>query len=272
MSLLLAFGLVSAGCTEKPVKVGAADYRRTSAAARCEPGVRTGQAGVTDTESTAKGIRYSVRTPANYDPMIAHPLLMVYAPAGRSRFASERFTDLTYDATSAGFVVAYANSRRLSIPTIIELGTIPGLIAQKWCIDEKRVYLTGHSDGGAVASALAFLEQTAHLPAAIAPSAAGINGADLARYACPAPLPVMVMHSANDSLFPGFGAQAAAWWAACNKCDPTPSGPMGDGCVAYPNCAGGVVTLYCEGAGSHTTWPPLNQSIIKFFISHWPSR
>lgn len=226
-----------------------------------------GQAGITDTERTAHGIRYSVRTPANYDPAIAHPLLLVYAPAGLSRFAAERLTDLTYDATSAGFVVAYADSHRLSIPVIIELGTIPGLIAQKWCIDEQRVYLTGHSDGGTVASALAFLEETRHIPAAIAPSAAGISGTDLASYPCPAPLPVMVLHSANDTLFPGFGAQAARWWAACNKCDLTPRGSADNGCVAYPNCAGGVVTLYCEGTGPHPLWPAFNQTIIRFFRS-----
>jgi polyhydroxybutyrate depolymerase len=246
-----------------------ADYRRAAAAARCEPVVRTGQAGVTDTESTAHGIRYSVRTPANYDATIAHPLLMVYAPAGQNRFASERLTSLTYDATSAGFVVAYADSRRLSIPTIIELGTIPGLISKKWCIDEKRVYLTGHSDGGTVASALAFLEQTAPMPAAIAPSAAGINGADLAPYKCPAPISVMVMHSANDHLFPGFGVQAAAWWAVCNGCDPAPT-PIDNGCVAYPHCTRGVMTWYCEGTGSHTTWLALNQAILHFFSSYRP--
>ncbi|MGH7961281.1 MAG: alpha/beta hydrolase family esterase [Candidatus Binatia bacterium] len=232
---------------------------------RCEPGTRPGSAGVTDDETTAKGILYNVRTPDDYDPQIAYPLLMVYAPAGMSATGSEKFTGLTPYATAAGFVVAYARHRRMSIPTIMELSTIPSLIAKKWCINEKRVYPTGHSDGGTVALALAILEQTRQLPAAIAPSAAGMRGSDLTQYACPAPLPVMMMHGARDRHFPGFGSEVAAWWAACNKCDPTPGPPMENGCIAYPRCTDDVTTWYCEGNGSHATWPALNTAIVKFF-------
>ncbi|MGH8653731.1 MAG: hypothetical protein ACREYE_16875 [Gammaproteobacteria bacterium] len=88
------------------------------------------------TKSTADGIKYNVRTPLNYDPTLAHPLLMVYAPVKRTRMSSERFTNLTREATRAGFVVVYADHRRLSPSAIIELGTIPRLVVQKWCIDE----------------------------------------------------------------------------------------------------------------------------------------
>lgn len=278
MSLLTALWLVQAGCTRSEieqsdpkkgsepgeqgnVEVGA--QSGDNAAGACAPGTRQGKAGSTDGETTAKGIAYNVRTPETYDPTAAYPLLMVYAPAGMSRFRTERFTGLTADATAAGFVVAYADRRRLSIEVIAELGTIPSLIAAQWCINPKRVYLTGHSDGGTVA--LALLEKTTAIPAALAPSAAGIRGTDLAAFACPAPRPVMVMHSANDTHFPGFGTEAAAWWAACNRCDPTPSDPMLNGCRAYPNCAGGAATWYCEGTGSHAAWPALNDSLIKFF-------
>ncbi len=215
----------------------------------------------------AHGIRYNVRTPANYDPRVAHALLMVYAPASLSASASERFTGLTTIATSAGFVVAYSDHVRNSIPVIKELSTIPHLIAKKWCIDERRIYLTGHSDGGTVALAIAILEETKHIPAAIAPSAAGFTKADLAEFKCRTPLPVMIMHSAKDRLFPGFGAEAIAWWGTCNQCDLTPGKQMGNGCVAYPNCAGGVITLYCEGTEPHAKWPSLNQSIVDFFSS-----
>jgi hypothetical protein len=49
------------------------------------------------------------------------------------------------------------------------LATIPALVARKWCIDEARIYLTGQSDGGMAADA-------------IAPNAAGVNGKNLAEY------------------------------------------------------------------------------------------
>jgi len=42
------------------------------------------------------------------------------------------------------------------IPVIQELATIRSLVAKKWCIDEGRVDLTGHSDGGMAADANAY--------------------------------------------------------------------------------------------------------------------
>jgi polyhydroxybutyrate depolymerase len=78
----------------------------------------------------------------------------------------------------------------------------PSSVARKWCIDEARIYLTGQSDGGMAADAIAFLAKMRGTADAIAPSAAGVNGKDLAEYSCPEPLPVMVMHSRNDTVFP----------------------------------------------------------------------
>lgn len=255
--------LVASACQPDPPELGSYAYERRGV--DCAPGTRPGLAGVRDDERSARGIGYSVRTPVNYDPRVAHPLLMVYAPAGVNRFGSESLTSLTKAATRAGFITAYANRRRLSIDVIEELGTIPGLIAEKWCVDPEQIFLTGHSDGGTVAVALAVLEQTQHIPTAIAPSAAGFTAQDLAAFVCPAPLSVMVMHSAEDRHFPGYGRQIADWWAACNRCEKRASPRRADGCRSYPNCADGVKTLYCEGTGSHLEWPGLNPQLLAFF-------
>ncbi len=153
----------------------------------------------------------------------------------------------------------------MSPDTIEKLAEIPGLIEKKWCIDHKRIFLTGHSDGGTTAMAIAFLNGTKHIPAAIAPSAMGIRGEDLKAYQCPDPLSVMLMHSSQDTLFPGYGKEAIQWWAACNGCEATPPVKDGDGCVTYKGCKNNVATRYCEGTGSHTTWPGNNKAIIEFF-------
>jgi len=266
LTLLLSVAALLAlvGCSDSTP--GDYAYPPGSGAPACGSDSRNGQAGVTNGEWTSKGFRFNVRTPANYNPWIAHPLLMVYAPAGLSAEANERFTGLTKVATSAGFVVAYADHVRNTIPVIEELSTIPALVAKKWCTDTARVYLTGHSDGGTVAMAIAVMDKTKHIPAAIAPNAAGFTKADLAEFTCRSPLPVMIMHSAKDRLFPGFGAEAAAWWAACNRCDRRSRG-MADRCVTYPNCAEAVTTRYCEGNSPHSRWPGLNQSMIDFFTA-----
>jgi polyhydroxybutyrate depolymerase len=247
-------------------QLGAASYRMDPAQGGCAQGTRPGEAGASNGETTLEGIKFNVRTPQNYDPTFAHPLLMVYSPAGSNRTGTEKTTGLTFEATTAGFIVAYADHPELSPSSTIDLGTIPGLIAKKWCVDEHRVYLTGHSDGGTAAMALAFMAGTRHIPKAIAASAAGISRQDLYNRDCPDPLPVMIMHSAKDRLFPGYGVDAAGWWAACNQCDPIPD-KLANGCRAYTGCAKGVKTWYCEGSKAHSEWPGMNDALIDFLTS-----
>ena len=115
--------------------------------------------------------------------------------------------------------------------------------------------------------AIAFLNGTKHIPAAIAPSAAGIRGEDLKAYQCPNPLSVMVMHSNQDTHFPGYGKEAIQWWASCNGCDTASPVIDADGCVTYRGCKNNVTTRYCEGTGTHPEWPGKSKEIIDFFRS-----
>ncbi|MGH8582990.1 MAG: alpha/beta hydrolase family esterase [Gammaproteobacteria bacterium] len=258
----IACALLLSACTPEPIALGKADYSEDGA--RCEAGSRTGPGGVSDQETTPKGVRYNVRTPVNYDATRRHPLLLVLPAAGHNRLRSENFTQLTPAATAAGMIVVYSDHIPLSIPVIVEIGKIPGLVAEKWCVDTQRVYLTGHSDGGIVSNALAFLDETRGLAAAIAPSGAGLRGSDLKDKTCPEPLPVMVVHSKDDEEFPGYGAEVAKWWASCNRCGEAASEPRG-GCRDYPACAEGVTTRYCEVSGEHGEWHGLNSALLEFF-------
>ena len=235
MTTVLAIGMFMAGFTgagktyytvdarvteaaEAGINLSVAIYSNDMSATGCEPGSKPGIAGSSDDEKTDDGIRFAVRTPTNYKDTIAHPLLMVYAPAGRDRSEVEEHTYLTREATAAGFIVAYADHRALSPEAVVQLAEIPKLIGEKWCIDKKRIFLTGHSDGGTIAMGIAFFNGTKHIPAAIAPSAVGMRGEDLEDRNCPKPTPVMLMHSNRDKLFPNFGKEAIEWWAKCNKC------------------------------------------------------
>jgi len=232
----------------------------------CPPQSRPGPAGDSPAEETPRHVRYSVKTPANYDATRAHPLIVVYAPHGANRFLSERFVGLTRAATRAGFVIAFADSRPLDLATIEDLGVIPDRIAARWCVDERRIHLTGHSDGGTVATAIALQQKRTRRPAAIAPSAAGFRKDDLGAFPCPPPLAVMVLHNRDDEHFPDYGAQAAQWWAACNGCASPPQ-RREDGCLGYPACRAGGATLYCEGEGGHAAWPNHNEAMLDFFRS-----
>jgi len=267
LSVIQYIGKKSAQADYPGNRLGEAVYAVSNHMRHCDPGTKLGSAGASNDEKTSAGIPYMVKTPVNYDARIAHPLLIVYAPARTNRYESENFVQLTQEATVAGFIVAYADHRTMTPKTIEELAEIPGLIEQKWCIDEKRIFLTGHSDGGTTAMAIAFLDGTKHIPAAIAPSAMGIRNEDLKAYQCPNPLPVMLMHSSQDALFPGYGKEAIQWWATCNGCDATPPVKNADGCATYRGCRNNVTTRYCEGFGTHPEWPGKNKAIIDFFRS-----
>jgi polyhydroxybutyrate depolymerase len=73
------------------------------------------------------------------------------------------------------------------------------------------------------------------------------------------------MHGAADMHFPGFGRQAASWWARCNHCEVAAAPGGDDGCVEYPACATGGRTVYCESSGGHLRWPARNATLIEFF-------
>jgi len=247
-------------------QVGSASYAGQNENPQCVADTLAGESGAVNGESTLEGIKYNIRTPLNYNATIAHPLLVVFSPAGSNRAKTEKMTALTLKATTAGFIVAYADHPDLSPTSTIELGTIPSLIAKQWCIDKERIFLSGHSDGGTAAMALAFMSGTKHIPKAIAPSAAGIDHQDLRDHKCPDPIPVMIMHSVNDHLFPKFGQQTSGWWAACNQCEPIPE-KTANGCMAYSGCAKGVKTWYCEGDKLHAQWPGINDTLLDFLIS-----
>jgi polyhydroxybutyrate depolymerase len=211
-------------------------------------------------------LSYFVRMPVNYDARFAHPLLVVYAAAGARASQTERYTRLTTAATTRGFVVAYVDHRPMSKKNVLELGGVAQSVAKRWCIDRQRVFMTGHSDGGTVSTGLALLESTRADVSGIAVSAAGFTKQDLESMQCRSPIPVMIMHGAKDTLFPGWGRDTAKWWAQCNGCAAPVAGPDQSGCVTYSNCPNAAPVLYCEGPQSHREWPGLETRIVEFLL------
>jgi len=234
--------------------------------ARCAAGSKTGAAGSTDALTTAGGRKYNVRTPSNYDPEVGSPLIVVYAPSGGTAVSIETATKLTPDAVKAGFVVAYVDTVSPANTTgAKDVAAIPDLVAGKWCVDRSRVYLTGSSDGGGLIYTIVLNHYMTPEPAAVAPFAAGASKNTLAQAKClTPPMPVMVMHNVDDTVFPMYGRAARDYWVACNTCGAPTTLP--DGCVAYQGCAGGAEIRYCEGPGGHGRWPALHTSMFDFFL------
>ena len=210
---------------------------------------------------------FNVTTPTNYRSDYAHPLLIVWAPSGLSEGLSEKFTGLTRQATEAGYVVAHTRSVPLGFKALTALSAIPAGIIESWCIDPALVFYTGHSDGGTVSNALSVMPESAFHPRALAPSAMGMQGKDMAAYKCPSPTSVMLMHNKGDGHFPDYGSQVVAWWANCNQCSDETVKADYQGCVQYMACAEGISTLFCEAEGNHAHWPGPEHDPIRFFSS-----
>ena len=81
------------------------------------------------------------------------------------------------------------------------------------------------------------------------------------------PLPVMVLHASNDTLFPGFGREALAFWNACYQCSVTTTADL-QGCVRQSGCGPGADVRFCETDGGHGGWPAKNDAMLAFFGQH----
>jgi len=233
----------------------------------CAPGEMTGSSAGSDEEATAEGLGFHVRVPASYDPTVRWPLIVVYAPAGADASDTEGFVNLTPVATERGYLVAYADHVSPDDLEAAGCPTIPALVASKWCVDDRRVYLTGHSDGGSIAMMMVVHEQVS--PAAIAPSAAPVWVGG--QVPCPPAVSIMLMHSAVDALCPATGVEdrcggdLAYWWASCDQCGLSPGEPLPNGCIAYAGCQAGTEVQFCQGDLPHGYWPGLEESIVDFF-------
>lgn len=272
VAMMVACALLSltGGCSESAKereRTTASMYNYDRESAAC-PGTKlslsaTGQ----DASTTRDGIGYVVRGPLNYRPRASHPALIVFSAAGEDARSTEIRTGFTPVATSAGFIVAYVDHRPMSVPNVVMLGGVIDDVAAKFCVDARRVYVAGHSDGGTVATALALLPESRNKVAGIAASAAGFQGEDAEKFDCRPSTKVIVIHNRDDAVFPGWGRQMANWWSRCNRCDTTPALDSAIGCFRYPACESTAWVYYCEGSGGHAAWQERQETIIKLLAS-----
>jgi polyhydroxybutyrate depolymerase len=128
------------------------------------------------------------------------------------------------------------------------------------CIDRRRVFATGFSNGGFVSNLLGC--QLSDRLAAVAP-VAGARALDTCAPA--APVPILFFHGASDRVVPPrLTVAARAWWRTANRCGA--GDEPRDGCVASRDCAADVVV--CEGPQAHA-WPEdATRRIWAFFRAH----
>jgi polyhydroxybutyrate depolymerase len=132
-------------------------------------------------------------------------------------------------------------------------------LAQEWCVDRRRVFATGMSNGGFFANVLGCV--LGERLAAIAPVA---GAQPLPACPSPRPLPVLLIHGKNDKVVaPALSRAARDWWAKINGCTGTREEQhctLGTGC--------GADVTFCEASQGHW-WPrPATRRILGFFEAH----
>lgn len=223
-----------------------------------------------------------VHVPASLDPATSPPLMLLFHGFAGSPEEMERATDMSTKADEEGFVAVYPQG--IGSPPAWELrgsqdarfvaALLPALAAQV-CFDPGRVYATGFSMGGGMATVLGC--RMADRIAAIAP-VSGVNLPDEELECRPSrAVPMIAFHGVLDELLPYDGGRApgryphvvaaetaAAAWAERNGCDTAVerrSGPIDTVNVLAWSACDAPVELYSIINRGHT-WPgsPLDVS------------
>ena len=186
--------------------------------------------GVTTEQLTVDGRPrdYLLSIPDSYDPSTRAPLIFNFHGLGSNKEQQALYSGMNQKAGAAGYVVITPDGtgtdlRHWAFPPLAGSATdvafVKALLAtttRALCIDPKRVYATGMSNGAIFSTALACA-----LPgrfAAIAP-VAGVNGTKVCGRGTP-PTSVLAFHGTADPIVPYAGGR---YFAGANPLDETPS-------------------------------------------------
>lgn len=236
---------------------------------------------------------YILHVPPSYDGSAPVPLVVNFHGYTSNAAQQELFSAMNPKADSAGFLVAYPNGTGSGTDTgwnagaccasaaangVDDVGFTRALVADveaRACVDPKRVYATGMSNGGFMSHRLGC--EAADLFAAVAP-VAGVLGIPEASCTPSRPMPVIHFHGTADTLVPydgnaslGFPSvpDTFAGWAKRDGCtDAQPKQTFQNGaatCTTYEQCSGGVKVTLCTLTGEGHCWP--GQTLCPFGAS-----
>ncbi|GAC1536940.1 MAG: hypothetical protein NVS3B10_01120 [Polyangiales bacterium] len=219
---------------------------------------------------------FDVHVPASYDP--AKPTPGVFNFHGYTSDASQEtlLAHLTDKADQVGFVAIHpqginnswnagaccGDASAKGLEDVAFVSKMLDQLEAKLCVDTRRVFATGMSNGGFLSHRLAC--ELADRIAAVAP-VAGVLGVQECKPT--RPVPVMHFHGTSDPLVPydgsdklGFPAVQATFeaWAKREGCTGAPAETfrnVDSHCSTYAACAHGSEVTLCTVDGGGHTWP-----------------
>jgi polyhydroxybutyrate depolymerase len=219
---------------------------------------------------------YRVHVPRSYDP--ARPAMLVFNFHGYLSNEAQQadWSNLDAAADTRGFVAVHPRGRDTSWNAGVccgaamtrqddDVGFVRAMLAAleaELCVDRRRVFATGFSNGAFFANRLAC--ELSDRIAAVAP-VAGLVG--VTPCAPPRPVPVLNFHGDADLVVPYQGSPVLGFpavtdsmrgWAARNGCGAAATEVLRRGdarCVSFTGCAAGAEVILCTLSGGGHTWP-----------------
>lgn len=256
-----------------------------------------------------------MHVPSSYDPTKGTMLVVNYHGFTSDALQQIVLSRMNASADKHGYIVAYPQGVARSWNAGSCCGTawtdsvddvqftrdLLALITKDWCIDPKRIYATGFSNGGFLSHRLAC--EMADVFAAVAP-VSGVLGVDAKECNPSRPMPIIDFHGTSDPIVPYNGgtpivpidlgpilafrsvADSMSIWRQKDGClgQGTIIYQKGDAtCTSWGSCSAGVEVVHCKIDDGGHTWPggvPIpfvgktstdisaTESMYNFFTAH----
>jgi polyhydroxybutyrate depolymerase len=211
---------------------------------------------------------YRVVLPTPYDPNRPYPVVLYLHGRGNN---IEGQANLTNDVAMAGLgIVVYPKSfgasgwetpgRDHPAENLALLRALIQHLGEQYCVDGKRIVLSGFSSGCWFASRMA-CSMKAELAAVVA---AGCSLDPMGR--CPDAKPMTYIIGRGDPEF-GRAPAAAEFYRTRNRCQMSRQPAATAPCEAYDGCAPGMPTNYCVHPGGHM-WPAFASKAVVELLDH----
>lgn len=219
-----------------------------------------------------------VHVPAGYDPTRPAPVVLNFHGYTSNGLEQAEYSGMFKKSDEAGFVAVHpegfgstqswnagaccGQAVAAGVDDVALVRAILDELSAKLCIDTRRVFATGFSNGGFLSHRLAC--ELSDRVAAIA-SVSGVLG--VKSCAPSRPVPVMQLHGTRDRVVPfdgnpslGFPSVEATvtGWAERNECTDAPRAVFARDdvtCTTMDACGGGSEVTLCTIEGGGHTWP-----------------